>query len=160
MKSIKLLWYSVLVACLLLFASSSYAAWTLTPSAVSRAGHYFIWKVVCTSDGNALSATNLISLMDSSLRSEVQGATHMIMTVAPGTGAVAPDTTIDVTLSNAQGVAVFVHAGYSNVATTTGIDLSEDYNQYLVPYELFYLTLSDIGTSGDRVTLYFETWIE
>jgi hypothetical protein len=163
MKSIRLLRRSlmgVLVACFLLFSSSSYAAWTLTPSTVAMVGHYLTWKVVCTSDGNSLSATNLISLMNSGLRSEVQGATHMIMTVVPGTGAVAPDTTIDVTLSNSQGVATFVHTGYSNVANTTGIDLSEDYNQYLVPYELLYLTLNDIGTSGDQVTLYFEAWIE
>ena len=84
----------------------------------------------------------------------------MVMTVSPGTGSVAPDTTINITLSNAQGIAVFVHTGYSNTADTTGISLSEDFNQYPTVFGLFYLTLNDIGASGDQVTLYFDCWIE
>jgi hypothetical protein len=154
----KLFWIVLLVT--LFWAQSALATWTLAPSIVSRAGHYLVWKVLCTSDGSAMAATDLLALMDANLKKQVQGATHMIMTVSPGLTTVAPDTTIDVTLSNGQGIAVFVHTGYSNTADTTGISLAEDYNQYLVPYGKFYLTLSDIGTSGDQVTLYFEAWIE
>ena len=90
----------------------------------------------------------------------VQGGTMMIMTVSPGTTTVAPDTTIDITLSNAQGIAVFVHTGYSNTADTTGISLAEDFNQYLTAHDKFYLTLNDIGSAGDQVTIYFECWDE
>ena len=149
-----------LILTMLLFASSSWAAWVLKPSLVSIAKHYMIWKVECTSDGNALTATDLVALMEPSLRDLVQGSTLMIMTVSPGTGSVAPDTTINVSLSNSQNIVVFTHDAYSNTADTTGIDLSEDYNQYLTVYSKFYLTLNDIGTSGDKVTLYFDCWVE
>ena len=144
----------------LFLAGNSWATWTLTPTLISKAGHYMQWKVVCTSDGDALSATDLVASMPEKLKQLVQGATLMVMTVSPGTGSVAPDTTIDVTLSNAQGIAVFVHTGYSNTADTTGISLAEDFNQYPTVFGLFYLTLNDIGTSGDQVTLYFDCWIE
>lgn len=141
-------------------SSTAWASWTVTPSLVSKTGHYMLWKVVCTSDGNALTATDLVPLMSDHLKRLVQGSTMMIMKVSPGTTTVAPDTTIDVTLSDAQGTAVFVHTGYSNSADTTGISLAEDYNQYLSVHEKFYLTLNDIGTTGDQVILYFECWME
>ena len=150
----------LIVFALLMMACNAWADWTLTPALVSKAGHYMQWKVVCTSDGNSLSATDIVALMPENLKRVVQGASHMVMTVSPGTGSVAPDTTIDVTLSNAQGIAVFVHTGYSNTADTTGISLAEDFNQYLTVFGLFYLALNDIGTSGDQVTLYFDCWIE
>jgi len=143
-----------------LMVSQAFATWTLTPSLVGKVGHYLTWKVVCTSDGSALSATDLVAKMDDRLKKLVQGSTMMIMKVSPGLVGVAPDTTIDVTLSDAQGTAIFVHAAYSNVADTTGISLAEDFNQYPTVHDKFYLTLSDIGTTGDQVTLYFECWME
>lgn len=143
-----------------MMVSQAFATWTLTPSLVGKAGHYLTWKVICTSDGSALSATDLVAQMDNNLKKLVQGSTMMIMKVSPGTGSVAPDTTIDVTLSDAQATAIFVHAGYSNIADTTGISLAEDFNQYFTVHDKFYLTLSDIGTAGDQVTLYFECWVE
>lgn len=150
----------LIVFALLMMACNAWADWTLTPALVSKAGHYMQWKVVCTSDGNSLSATDIVALMPENLKRVVQGASLMVMTVSPGTGSVAPDTTIDITLSNAQGIAIFVHTGYSNTADTTGISLAEDFNQYPTVFGLFYLTLNDIGTSGDQVTLYFDCWIE
>jgi hypothetical protein len=143
-----------------LMVSQAFATWTLTPSLVGKAGHYLTWKVVCTSDGSSLAATNLVASMDANLKKLVQGSTMMIMKVSPGLTTVAPDTTIDVTFSDAQGTAIFVHAAYSNVADTTGISLAEDYNQYPTVHDKFYLTLNDIGTAGDQVTLYFECWME
>ena len=120
----------LIVFALLMMACNAWADWTLTPTLISKAGHYMQWKVVCTSDGNSLSATDIVALMPENLKRVVQGASLMVMTVSPGTGSVAPDTTIDITLSNAQGIAVFVHTGYSNTADTTGISLAEDFNQY------------------------------
>ena len=155
MKKIFLVTFFVLV-----MVSQCFATWTLTPSLISKSGHYFTWKVVCTSDGNALTATDLVAKMPENLKRLVQGGTLMIMTVSPGADSVAPDTTIDVTLSNAEAIAVFVHTGYSNTADTTGISLAEDFNQYFTVHDKFYLTLSDIGSSGDQVTLYFECWME
>jgi len=143
-----------------MMVTQAFATWTLTPSIIGKVGHYLTWKVVCTSDGSALTATDLVAKMDARLKTLVQGSTMMIMTVYPGLTTVAPDTTIDVTLSDAIGIPVFVHAAYSNVANTTGISLAEDYNQYFTVHDKFYLTLSDIGTAGDQVTLYFECWME
>ena len=153
---------SLLLAVVVFFlmVSQAFATWTLTPSLVGKVGHYMTWKVVCTSDGSALTATDLVAKMDARLKKLVQGSTMMIMTVSPGVVGVAPDTTIDITLSNAQGIPVFVHTGYSNTADTTGISLAEDYNQYFTVDGLFYLTMSDIGSSGDQVTLYFFCWME
>jgi hypothetical protein len=154
----KRIFFSLIIV--LFLAGNSWATWTLTPTLISKAGHYMQWKVVCTSDGDALSATDLVASMPENLKRIVQGATLMVMTVSPGTGSVAPDTTINITLSNAQGIAVFVHTGYSNTADTTGISLAEDFNQYPTVFGLFYLTISDIGASGDQVTLYFDCWVE
>jgi len=144
-----------------LFNSGCFAAdWGLKVSKVAQAKHYLLWKVVCTSNGSALSATDLVALMEPSLKSEVQGSTLMVLKVSPGTGSVIPDTTIDITLADAQGTTIFTHAGYSKDAETTGINLGEDYGAYPTVYDKFYLTLSDIGTAADQVTLYFEAWIE
>ncbi|MCK9244137.1 MAG: hypothetical protein M0R34_03340 [Candidatus Marinimicrobia bacterium] len=150
----------IIVAFLIMSMQALAVDWTLTPSLVSKSGNYFTWKVVCTSNGSSLSATDLVALMPEGLKKAVQGGTMMIMTVSPGTTTVAPDTTIDITLSNAQGIAVFVHTGYSNTADTTGISLAEDFNQYLTVHDKFYLTLNDIGSAGDQVTIYFECWDE
>jgi hypothetical protein len=94
------------------------------------------------------------------LKSLAQGSAMMIMKVSPGLTTVAPDTTINVTLSDSQGTAIFTKTGYSNTADTTGISLAADYNQYLPIHDKLYLTLNDIGTTGDQVTLYFECWME
>lgn len=145
---------------LCLFATSAFATWTLTPAKVARHGHYLTWKVKCTSDGSSLAATDIVALMPDDLKILAQGSSMMILKVSPGLTTVAPDTTIDVTLSDEQGTAIFVHTGYSNTADTTGISLAEDYNQYPPVHDKLYLTLNDIGTAGDQVTLYFECWLE
>lgn len=143
------------------FAVNCFATdWTLTPSLISKSKHYLQFKVVCTSNGSSLAATDLVALMSDKMKTELQGVTLMVMTVSPGTSTVAPDTTINVTLSNAQGIAIFTHTGYSNTADTTGISLAEDFNQYPTIFDKFYLTLNDIGTTGDQVTLYFDCWVE
>lgn len=144
----------------LLWTTLSFGAWTLTPSIVTESKHYLVWRIVCTSDGNALTATDIVQYMDSTVKARLQGLTNMIMTVVPGTGSVAPNGTINVTWSDRLGISVFAGTGYSNSANTTGINLSTDYKQYLVIYDKFFLTINDIGDSGDQVTLYIEAWIE
>lgn len=147
-------------ALVVLMAAQGWAAWTLTPSSVSKSGHYYLWKIVCTSDGSSLPATDLVSLMPASLKNIAQGSSLMVMKVSPGAGTVSPDTTINVTLSDAQGTAVFTGTGYSYTADTTGISLSNDFNQYPTIFDVFYLTMNDIGALGDQVTLYFFCWVE
>jgi len=149
---------------ILLFSTPSFAAWTLSASDVSTTmdGHIFRWKILCTSDGSALSATNILAstVMDRKLKSKIQSSLLMIMDVEPGTGSVVPNTTIDITLSNAEGDSIYATTAVSKAANTTGLNLSEDWNQFLPVHEIFYLTLNDIGDSGDQVTLYFTGWIE
>ena len=72
----------LIVFALLMMACNAWADWTLTPALVSKAGHYMQWKVVCTSNGSALTATDLVALMPEKLKQEVQGATLMVMTVS------------------------------------------------------------------------------
>lgn len=146
----------------LFIATPCFATWTLTPSTVSVAGHYVKWKVVCTSDGDALSATDLIAKIkasDERLLYYVQGETLMAMKISPGLTTVAPDTTINVTLSDDEGDALFTITGASNTAISWH-DLSNDVYIYIPVMNLLYLALNDIGTSGDQVTLYFITWKE
>jgi len=159
MKRIKIAILTMFI--LLLCACYSWASWTLTVSRVARTPHYLYWKVVCTSDGSALSATDLLALstLDPQLKYEMQGATMMIMDVIPGTGGVIPNTTIDVTWSNSL-VDVYDNDAFSKDADTPGNDLSEDYNQYPPILEQLKLTLNDIGDSGDQVTLGILCWIE
>lgn len=150
----------LIVAVVFLASQSAFAAWTLKVSKVSQVKDYLLWEVKCTSDGNALTATDLLALMEPSLKALVQNTTQMILEVIPGTGSVQPDTTIDVTLTNTAGSTLFTHAAYSNSANTTGISLAEDYNAYLPVFDTFKLALSDIGTAGDIVTLRFLAWID
>jgi len=147
-------------ALIMLMAVQSWATWTLTPSSASKSGHYYLWKVVCTSDGSSLAATDIVPLLPASVKNIVQGSSMMVMKVSPGVGTVAPDATINVTLSDAQGTAVFSGTGYSYTADTTGISLADSFKQYPTIFDVFYLTINDIGAAGDQVTLYFFCWLE
>jgi len=157
---VKRLLAAIIILLVLGFAGEAFATWTLTPSMVSKTKNYILWKVVCTSDAGALTATDLVAKMSDDMKRLVMGSTQMVMTVSPGTDTVIPNTTIDVTLSNEQGTAIFVHTGYSKDVDTTGILLSEDFGAYPTVFRLYYLTLNDIGDAGDQVTLYFLCWIE
>ena len=137
----------------------AWATWTITPSTVSQAGHYIKWKVVLTSDGAALSATDLIALMPARLKRDVQGETLMLMKVSPGTGGVIPDTTLNITLTDDEGDTIWADTGISKDAVTWH-DLSADVDAYIPVLGLLYLAINDIGGSGDQVTLYFITWVE
>lgn len=147
---------------LMIFSSgSAMAAWTITPAKVTKAGHYLKWSVTLTSDGAALSATDLLAHanMPSRLLRDIQGETLMLMKVSPGTGGVIPNTTINVTLSDDEEDALFTETGVSKDAISWH-DLSSDIGAFPPITGKLYLTLNDIGDSGDQVTLYFITWLE
>ena len=147
------------IALVLLLASSAWADWTLVVSGVSEAGHYMKWKVVCTSDGDALSATNMLALPGARLLRVGQGETLMLLKVSPGTGAVIPDNTIDIILSDAEQDALWTETTISKDAISWH-DMSDDIDAYIPVLGPLYLTLNDIGTAGDQVTLYFISWRE
>ena len=149
----------VLVLSLLILASPAWATWTLVVSGVTDAGHYMKWKVVCTSDGAALSATNMFGVTGANHLRLGQGETLMLMKVSPGTGSVIPNTTINITLTDNEGDAVWADTGISKDAISWH-DMSEDIAAYIPVLGKLYLTLNDIGDSGDQVTLYFISWRE
>lgn len=137
------------------------ASWTITAKMISRDAHYAYFNLHCVSDGSALTATNLgPRLKAAGILEALAGSSLMVMDVVPGTGAVAPDTTIDVTITNAAGLAVYSETSLSNSANSIGNSMSSDYNQYPPLFSTTYLTISDIGSSGDEVDLYFLVWIE
>ena len=133
--------------------------WTLTPSLVSKSENLVKWKVVCTSDGNALTATDVFALMNDRLKRLIGGSFGMRMTVEPGTGGVIPNTTINVTITNAQGHTMYAATAFSKDVVTPGANLSEDWGDYIPIYDYFGLAINDIGDSGDQVTLYFDCWL-
>lgn len=156
----KRLFAMIILLAIILTTAPGWAAWTLTPSIVGDQKHRLYWQVVCVSDGDALPATDLVALMDSTLRERVQESTLLVMNVIPGSGSVAPDTTINVILGHSSTLAFYTATGFSYTANTVGNDLSEDYTIYPPVYNALYLTLNDIGAAGDTVTLTFECWIE
>ena len=147
------------VAFVLMTVSMAWADWTLIVSGVSEAGHYMKWKIVCTSDGEALSATNMFALSGARNLRLGQGETLMLMKVSPGTGAVIPDATIDITLSDMEEDTLWTKTTISKDAISWH-DMSDDIDAYPPILGPLYLTLNDIGTAGDQVTLYFIAWRE
>ena len=151
--------FILITAFVLLIASQAWADWTLRLSSVSESQHYIKWKVVCTSDGSALSATNLLALPGARLLRIGQGETLMFMKVSPGTGSIIPNTTINITLSDAEQDALWTETAIAEDAVSWH-DMSDDLPNYIPVLGALYLTLSDIGTAGDQVTLYFISWRE
>jgi len=151
--------FILIVAFILLIASQAWADWTLIVSSVTETQHYVKWKVVCTSDGNALSATNLLALPGARLLRIGQGEALMFLKVSPGTGAVIPNGTIDITLSDLEGDALWADTAISKDAVSWH-DMSKDLPNYPPVLGKLYLTLNDIGDAGDQVTLYFISWRE
>lgn len=141
------------------FQGKAEAVWTLTVSGVAEAGHYIKWKVLCTGDGGVLTATDLVALMPTAVLNKVQGNTLLAIKVYPGVAGVIPDNTFDVTLSDDESHAIWASTAISK-DTFTWFDMSKDIKIYPPVTGKLYLTISDIGTAGDQVTLYFITWKE
>lgn len=162
------------IAMILLVASTAQAAWTLKVKDLGYKmdNHIYSFEILCTSDGSAMSATDLLGIsvagvpnvdgMTYEIRKKIMQCMLMVMTVDPGTGGVAPDTTIDITLGELSGKPQYSHATFPatfDVASSYG-KLYEDFGQYIPVGATLYATISDIGTAGDQVTLRFDGWVE
>jgi len=114
--------------------------------------HMFRWKIICTG-GNETTSLEIMSLMPFDLRQEVMRSAWMVMDVT------STDTWDDFTISfaNAQNQTVFSRTLPADT-DVTGIDLSEDWNQYLPAHEFVYLTIGENIWYG-TVTIYIEGWI-
>ena len=139
------------------FATVSWAAWTFTPSVVDRDGGYITVKIVCLTDGAALTSEDLLALTNwpDGVVDEIRGGTWMETVVVPGTSAsgTAPDSAMVITFANPEGVTIWTGSAISNTANTI-----QQMNDTLVTRfpnirkELF-LTMEDDFTTGDVVTL-------
>jgi hypothetical protein len=163
----------LLMAMVLLTASQAFGAWTLkiVDQGTRMDGHIFNFDIICTSDGSAMSATDIfgktagvfnVSDMTEEFKHKIQRSMPMTMRVVPGTGGVVPDTTIDITLYDADGNIDYykdaLPATYNY--DTSNVSLHTYKKQYLTVGEKRYIAISDIGSVGDQVTLKFECWIE
>ena len=152
----------ILCAIILLFSASvANATWTFKVNPYRMSKNYLKWSVTLTSDGNALSATDLMSIteMPTRLRALAQGASYLIMKVSPGTGAVIPDNTIDIELENEENDNMWADTAISKDAISWH-KLWADIGTYLPVTAKLNLVVNDIGTAGDQVTIYFVCWVE
>jgi len=149
---------SLIIVILCFMVLPAHAAWTVATTVTANAAHYIKFKVVCTSDGDALAATDLHAEFAEQVSSRfVQGLTVLLLKVVPGTDTVIPNTTINITLTDEEGDELWSDTGISKDAATWH-NLAKDI--YLPILDKFYLAMNDIGDDGDQVTLYFCCWIE
>jgi len=134
------------------------AGWTLRPEIIEKSHNYVRWVLHCTSDGSALTATDIFSEthMPRDMKTKLQGLSYMGMKIDPLTGTT---TTINVTLSDTEGDSLFAETGASNSAISNH-DLSTDISRYPTFFSKMYLTINDVGSSGEKIDLYFECWKE
>ena len=138
-------------------------AWTIIPTIVEQSKNYLKWRLQCKNDANALSATDILSetYMPRDMKPKIQGLTMMRMKIDPsGPDASSLSTTIDVTLSDSEGDALYASTGNSASAISWH-DLSADIGAYPTILERLYLTVNDLGEAGvEEFYLYFICWKE
>ena len=151
----------ILAAILVLFAAGvANAAWSFQARIESQADNYLKWSVKCTSDGNALTATDLIALFGNSRTKQlIRGTSLLMMKVSPGTASVAPDNTFDIQLEDLENDDIWSDTGISYTAISWH-QLWDDIETYPTVFSELNLVVSDIGASGDQITLYFICWVE
>jgi len=134
-------------------------AWTLQPSIVEKSKNYIRWKLHCVSDGSALAITDIFSetYMPRDMKPKVQGLTYTGMELIHSGGGTT--STFTITLSDTQQASLYSKAAISNSATSQH-DLSDDISRYPTFYSKMYLTITDVGNSGESFDLYFECWKE
>jgi len=142
-----------------------YAEWTIDTTVSANSAHWIKFKVVCTSDGDSLTATDLVAEFEEQVSSKfVQGLTAIWLRVIPGTGDEIPNTTINITLTDEEEETLWSETGISKDASTTHLLYTSTNGDSIGMWppilDKFYLTINDIGDEDDTVTLYFHCWIE
>ena len=144
----------------MVFCTQAFGAWTLSvdyAKKVTPANNYIVVKVIGTSDGSALSATDIMALIGST--SSITDGSMIFLYVDPGTGGVAPNNTINITLTNNFDQELWAQTGISYTAGSWH-KLWEDIGSFPPLLDQLKLAINDIGDSGDQVTLYFYIWRE
>jgi hypothetical protein len=156
---------------LFMFCSQAFGAWTIAVTKLEETDHYLKWQALCTSDGSTLTATDLmvasssaeaVVTIERNLKGKISGATLMVLRAVSGTGGVVPNGTYTVTLNNDENNAIFTSGNFPVVydVANSHASLAEDMGQYPTAFDKLYAVISDIGDSGDQVTLIFECWKE
>lgn len=159
MKNFKTIILTMCFAMLLPISVNAMDGDDLAITEIDRAGRYIKWQIVCTSDGSALSATDVIGEMSSKLARLVRGSALMKMKVVPGTGGVIPNTTIDITLTDDEDDELWSDTTITQNSNTWHT-LSADISIYPPVFDELKLALNDFGDVGDTVTLIFIGYIE
>jgi len=124
-------------------------------------GNYAVFGLTFTSDGNALSARDLIAndIKSSLLKKRIQGRTLYAMNVCPGTSGVAPNAAFDITITNDFGKTLLAATSVSHTADSWP-SVTATMSAYPPILTKFNVAFGDIGDSGDQVTVYFYFWVE
>ena len=115
--------------------------------------HMFRWKITCTG-GFLAYDEDILGLMWNDFKQEVMRSGLMIMDIESSD----VNDNFDISFKNAEGFTVFSKTNIPKNVDVTGIDLSEDWNQYLPAHEFMYLTISDDIGFG-IIIFYIEGWI-
>ena len=152
-------------------------AWTLTAAVTYRKGNYVKFKIVCTSDGAAMAATDLLALSPGgtgsivksttqtgrTMRDEVEGVTLMILKCVPAAApaAAVPEAAWDFTLYDEESHAIYTSTDNALDANSWH-DMNTDISAYPPLLDKLYLafpTAADWDT-GNIVDFYFIGWRE
>lgn len=148
---------------LILVTSPAMAEWGIqqvNPGTGIVKGNYASFGVLFTSDGNALSATDIIARIGNmTLKSNVQGRTLYAINVSPGTDAAAPNAAFTLAITNDWDKSLVSLASIDHSADSWP-DITEDMALYPPILNELNIALGDIGDAGDQVTVYFYFWIE
>lgn len=147
---------------ILLMASPSFAAWTISSTLAYSRTHEVCVQVTFVGDGSALTAKDILDkVRDSLSATDYNRFINGIFTaidVVPSTTS-APDNTFTLTITDALGVTKFSKGTIAADSNTT-VDMSEDALYPFVCPSQFKVAFDDIGTSGDTITLQIHCWIE
>lgn len=137
-------------------------AWTIAPLPLRRVGNYKFLTLRCTSDGNALAATNFLSetYMPRDMKPKIQGHTVMEIKADPGAAA-QPDQAWDFTISDRDGDALLTVTDTS-ATVPARYDSSTDVGNFWTIDDVLYIAFPTAAdwTSTDSVDITFKMWVE
>jgi len=149
MKKVLCLWA---IMAFMAFSVPAFAAWDVEVSSIRTADRKCYFSVTFTSDGTDPAAIDLLD--EITFTGTVKGSLLQFMYVDPGTAAVAPDTTIDITVTDQNGYELWSDTGISNTAGSWH-QMWGDLGDYPPILSELNIDFNDIGSDGDQVTLYF-----
>jgi len=156
---------SLIFAILFFMALPVHAAWDIDTEVSATSAHWIKFKVVCTSDGDALTATDLVAEFEEQISKKyVQGLSAIWLRVVPGTEDVIPNTTINITLTDEEEETLWSETSISKDGSTEHLLYTSENGDSIGMWppilDKFYLAINDIGDEDDQVTLIFHCWFE